>query len=218
MIFHECEQNKNTRRLNKNTHRLYVNAPWRGVWVSWKEPWVRSEQAQGDKVHPALQLQRGQQTVGMETLHGRDWTGTCQGEERQRSHIKRNWAFLHRQHTTFWRLSSGPKLHEKMLLLLFALSYHSSPAGKRPSQLEKHNAAFCSRGSRKKEKKRKKGQGCLLGAHSGGAFSTIVALSGLLWLPWHRKGLNPLTNKIVSIWGCSHTQSGPLSRERVFLK
>lgn len=58
---------------------------------------------------------------------------------------------------------------------MFALSYHSSLAGKQESQLEKHNAAFCSRGSgKKKKKKRSKVASFLptLEAH----FYTIVGL------------------------------------------
>ena len=42
----------------------------------------------------------------------------------------------------------------KTLLLLFVLSYCSSLTGKQQSQLEKHNAGFCSRGNGKKKKKR----------------------------------------------------------------
>ena len=44
----------------------------------------------------------------------------------------------------------------KTLLLLFVLSYCSSVTGKQQSQLEKHNAGFCSRGNGKKKKKRSK--------------------------------------------------------------
>lgn len=55
-----------------------------------------------------------------------------------------------RKHTIFWR---GPNFMRKgLLLLLFAFSYHSSLAGKRKSQLQKHNEAFCSRGSGNKKR------------------------------------------------------------------
>lgn len=96
----------------------------------------------------------------------------------------------------------------KRLLLLFTLSYYSSLAGKWWSQLEKHNAAFCSRGSGNK----KEVQGCLLLTHSWGTFLSSVGLCSFLLVAMASERqylasilkLNSLTNKIVSIWGYFH--------------
>lgn len=81
-------------------------------------------------------------------------------------------SFLHRESTQFF--GEVQNFTRKTLLLLFVLSYCSSLTGKQQSQLEKHNAGFCSRGNGKKKKKSPKVASFLptLEAH----FYTIVGL------------------------------------------
>lgn len=119
--------------------------------------------------------------------------------------------------------SESPNSMRKGFFLLFALSSHSSLAGKQ-SQLEKHNATFCSRESGGKRNPRLPPSYSLL-RH---IFIPLLDSAFSRGLPWHQRDkclapvlkLNSLTNKIVSMWGYSHPHTQPelLSEECVFLK